>query len=443
MSFGVLFATFAVVAIMRALFGKQEKGSSATAALDAVPLLVLILTTFLAGLFAIFTHAWLAVLITGVCALLWLGAFVGHGVFAPLGMPRCAYFFAYHGATTFRRDARAHACLAAARACVAIRGKQGVVAEKHFAPIDKHLARCTLTGAAVATLGFIAITRGERSRGRDLLASVSGLPRASRPARDFATRWLVADAARRGDWASLLVLGETFTTPLTRFAHAVAARFLHASPTNRQLWGLWFRCPARIATYPLLQRALAYQPAEAAHADAPLLARHIALVRNGGTDNALIALAEAWESADVPFEARETIAADLASLGVARPHLAEKHPAFIPPASHDDAQGELEIAADALKRRHEDKRDLPVLDEWSEYVMLRELYRRASVTLAGRHLAYDTAHLAIGNHAVYLFNNRGERQMGHAVFLWLLAESMAVNDEGFIAHYSRNASVTR
>lgn len=383
-----------------------------------------------------------------VCAAAWLGLPLAHRLYAPLGWSRKAYGSALVGAMPFYRDPGAQASLAAARACLAQRHRRGDVPEGALMRIEERLraSRAPLTGSGAAALAFVALARGEQERGRELLASVAGFaPAASRgPVRSIAARWLAADAASRGDWSALVGLADLLPMRLTRWTRGAAERFLDATPTNRRLWWLWLKSPARYATWPLLRMALRHRPTVAARADVPLMARHAATMRDGGADDAtLIALARAWEAEEVPPEARRMIAADLEALGASRPHLAAKHAAFRQTASFDDPLSELEVAVHALHRRHDDARDLPAVDEWTEYVMLRELYRRAAVDQVQRRLAYQAAHLVIGNHAVHLLNKRGERAMAHAMFSWLLSESEAVGDQGFIAHYTRNANVSR
>ena len=378
-----------------------------------------------------------------VCALVWLGAPIAHRIAAPLGRPRLAHTMAAVGAVPFHVDLVAHAALASSRAAIALRNRDNAPPEHHVRRIEAQLrGASTVTGASIAALGFLAIARGETERGRGLLMSVGGFVKASRASRNLAARWLVADAATRGDWPALLTIGETLTTPLTRFTHAVAARFVHQTPTNRQLVALWLGCGSRVATYGLLRTALRYQRVPSAAADTPLLARHVVALRDGGSDDALVDLARAWDAATIPEPARRQIADDLAHLGATRPHLAARHPAFRPTASVEDPQSELEVAIQALHRRHDDERNLPPLDEWAEYVMLRGLYARAATDAVGRRLAYNTAHLIIGNHAVHLLNNLGQRAMGLAMFQWLLQESIANGDEGFIAHYTRNVDAS-
>ncbi len=157
------------------------------------------------------------------------------------------------------------------------------------------------------------------------------------------------------------------------------------------------------------------------------------------SDDALVKLAKDWDGEELPFEAREAVVRDLQALAAARPHLAERHPSFNVAAHTGDPQGELEIAINALRRRDDDKRDLPAIEEWAEVVMLRDLYRRAATDGPRQQLAFETAHLLIGNHAVHLQNQRNERLMAYAIYTWLQLEARVAGDEAFVAHYGRNA----
>ena len=82
----------------------------------------------------------------------------------------------------------------------------------------------------------------------------------SRRTRRIARDWLVADAARHGDWDKVIFIGKRGRLS-QRWSYAVAriGERLIRSPSalsNWQLWALWFLAPRRRMLKPLLMRAL-------------------------------------------------------------------------------------------------------------------------------------------------------------------------------------------
>jgi len=97
----------------------------------------------------------------------------------------------------------------------------------------------------------------------------------------------------------------------------------------------------------------------------------------------------------------------------------------------DRLLSEIELASTAIRDRAAERRPLPILDEWREWLALRALVERA-VALGGpslRRVAYTRVHPDAGKLAVWLWNQRIERAVANAIFRWLLDEAVAVGDE--------------
>ena len=102
----------------------------------------------------------------------------------------------------------------------------------------------------------------------------------------------------------------------------------------------------------------------------------------------------------------------------------------------------VESASDALRRRIDEKRELPAVDEWREWTTLRLAYEHG-VRLAGldfRRLAFYKVHSDITSLAVWLFNDRTQRPLGNAMFKWLLDEATILDDARAIALQTKNVA---
>src|SRR5262249_3982795 len=86
-----------------------------------------------------------------------------------------------------------------------------------------------------------------------------------------------------------------------------------------------------------------------------------------------------------------------------------------------DLLGGVEPASDAIRRRVDEKRELPPTDEWREWTALRLAYERGAA-LCGqdfRRLAFYKVHIDATNLGVWLFNDRNQKPLGNAIFRWL------------------------
>jgi hypothetical protein len=107
---------------------------------------------------------------------------------------------------------------------------------------------------------------------------------------------------------------------------------------------------------------------------------------------------------------------------------------------HAEFLDDLEITANALESRVKAKRELPAIDEWQTFLALREQYA-AAVAVGGlelRRLAFQDVHGPVCSLAVWLWNDRNERALGNAMFHWLLAEAIVVDDAEAIRLQERN-----
>jgi hypothetical protein len=118
-------------------------------------------------------------------------------------------------------------------------------------------------GAALVAAGLLAALRGDRRQARSLLLIADTLHRRfiSNGVRVIARDWLVADAARIGDWPEVIRLGRRGYDDSRRWSYAVAriGERLSSDPGAAAAWRLWLcwvMAPRRWATWPLLRRAL-------------------------------------------------------------------------------------------------------------------------------------------------------------------------------------------
>jgi hypothetical protein len=106
----------------------------------------------------------------------------------------------------------------------------------------------------------------------------------------------------------------------------------------------------------------------------------------------------------------------------------------------DELLAEIELACDRIRRRVDERRELPPADELREWLALRAQYERAA-DIAGvelRRLAFAKVHADVCHLAVWLFNTRKERPIGNAMFRWLLAEAEALDDARAIELQRKN-----
>jgi hypothetical protein len=414
-------------------------------------------------------------------------------VLIPLGMPRLAYWTTRLANLTFALDLPGGAAAAAAWALCRQRPRDEETIEWLAA---KLAALAPLRAGGVLASGLLLAARGDLEGARTLVGAVAHVDdRASPPVvRRLAASWLAADAAERGDWASVAEHdagfdGGRLTWLLGGIAHAILLD--HAAPSAANLWLRWALAPHRRATWPLVQRAsealrgaflepapdpqapiapaapvggpdmirtalslhaaVLARPPDAIRAEDVLAAGQawdVALA-DRGTERAVLerALAiDAGNGAGVLARMRSAVEDDLASIvvsaGLSLAQLTSNGQvtARVRARIRERLLSEVEAASDALRRRVDDRRTLPAPDEWREWRNLTGTYTRA-VKSGGeelRRLAFAKLYPDASALAVWLYNERDQRPLGNAIFRWLLAEATALDDARAIALMTKN-----
>ncbi|MFO7565051.1 MAG: hypothetical protein R6X02_20565 [Enhygromyxa sp.] len=358
--------------------------------------------------------------------------------------------------------------------------------------------RWKLGGAGIIASGLLAEARGDRAGARRLLGSALELAEPARPGKavELASAWLCAEAMERGAWREVEFLARTapVSTRRLRLFGAVAARLTQIAPLpgDLRLRWLWLVAPTRRATLALLRRALAtpssieqstdpntdelrrVEPPPSS-GDDPLvdaLTLHASMLAREADQlerDDLARLGVAWDRALAdptlarrllerglalgtpereasPDELAELVRGDLLAMvraaGLELGQLAETSELLGRAARrlHAELLDDLEISAGALDARVKARRELPALDEWQAFLAIREQYA-AAVALGGielRRLAFQEVHGPVCGLAVWLWNERSERALGHAMFQWLLAEAIVVDDAEAIRLQERN-----
>lgn len=368
--------------------------------------------------------------------------------------------------------------------------------ERRLSATSQHSSRWTLGGAGIVAAGLLAEARHDRAQARRLIASAGELaePAWPRAAIRFAWEWLSAEAMTRGAWREVEFLARTapVESRTLAFVGSVAARLTGIAPLPNDLllqWR-WFAAPRRFATRELLLRAVA-APASTRKADererergrpAPdvpngppwlaamtLHAHTLAGDPTRVTRAEVARLARLWDAAlaDPQLEqqidtrgetlgshassrtietladaVREDLLALLRAAGLELGTLGDESELLGRAARslHGELLDGLEVATAALESRVESKRDLPAIDEWQSFLAVREQYAQA-VSLGGlplRRLAFSTVHGPVCGLAVWLWNTRAERAIANAIFGWLLAEAIIVDDAEAIRLQERN-----
>jgi hypothetical protein len=421
----------------------------------------------------------------------------------PLGLPRVAYWLARTAEVTFDSDLPGGAALAGAWAL--LRQRKPDEAAAAWLEDRLRLAKApTLGGAGILATGLLLAARGDRDGARAVIRTVTEIDLRACPtaARRLAAGWLAADAASRGAWREVAELGVGAGSGRQAWLLSAVAQSLLGEPLAPGRLGLWLRwtiAPNRRGTLPIVRRALdvldgvyleiepdAAAPAAAAITTddawstalahhAALLTKPIASVEQGD----LLTLGRAWDailedraaerilveralllggggSAHTLARLREDVETDLAAVALARDvgldapadHGAAEAPAPSPTLERvrrrvrDQLLEGVEAASDALRRRIDDRREIPAVDEWREWTALRLGYEHG-IKLAGqdfRRLAFYKVHPDITSLAVWLYNERHQRPLANAIFKWLLNEATVLDDARAIALQTKNVA---
>lgn len=421
-------------------------------------------------------------------------------VFVPLGWPRPAATMAWLAHSTWARDDKpAGSAIAAGLALLRQRGIPDPKAVERFqAKLERSMrsksGKRPLLGSDVVAEAIMALASRRRERAEALFyCALSFDARTLAPcAERLAREWLAADAATRGDWQTILrVASSGSRSRATRLLLEIAGRLLGERKPSRirnlSLWSRWIIAPARRRTRVLVLRALeapsvpdsAYKQV-ITEADvstleealtrsaqtlqltsAQLSAEHVvrlaatwdATLASPGVVNTLlhaVARNEALGLDDPIATIREIIAGDLSWLirNSRLPLLmADQHCDLlgqIAKTARETLIEEVELATERMGRRIKDKKGLPAIDELREWRTIANLYteavRRCGPTV--RPLLFPTINYVAGNQAAWLYNRRAERPLANAIFRWLLAEAIAVNDDDAIKLLTKNAACT-
>ena len=339
--------------------------------------------------------------------------------------------------------------------------------------------RKPLGDAEVVATALLVSAHGDAEGARQLMRSVLDLVEVHPTVREIAGEWLACDAAERGDWRELAADAAAARFPatsLTYLLEGIAAARIGECPSRATLYARWLFAPHRRVTKRWLANPdQAHEPVEAVvdagEVDAQPLPRAVAAHINLASNAmGLGAAVTAWDAAladaatrawiirralelDAPPGAAERALRDLGSA-------VTNELAVIADAAKLGAPASRGIVGDALARRlrhgrldsleqgfsrWEDRRhDGSVrasIDEWREWIALRHAYDDA--VLAGglelRRLAFPHAYKMGNSMGAWLWNERKEYALSHAIFTWLCSEAMAVGDTEAIEMLTRNS----
>jgi len=242
-----------LVMLFRLLMDRKSSTSSSPSVrrgfvLAGARLVVILLTSALAG-----KWLWLS----GFLYTLLFPSFWLNQVTVRFGWVKASYWFArFSFPFGFDESARAVGAYYGARAL--LRSPE----RKHLGWIEAELARPkVLAGAGVVALGICQWLRGNDEVGKKLLLLASRLPPTftGRAACKVSRDLLVADAAEHGDFELVIELGRAPRPTRWSYVMARAAERLLETPRSPSKLGLtclFLLAPRRIATWPLIRRAL-------------------------------------------------------------------------------------------------------------------------------------------------------------------------------------------
>ena len=443
---------------------------------------------FGAGFAWLFWYAgiwWAALILISVLVMPAILAQLARHVIVPLGWHRAAYF-----AGVFSRPGNDGVAYGMCLAAWAYSQRPTPRAEDWLA--KRRDGRIPLGDGEVVVTALVAAGKGDASTTRQLLRSIALLVEDHPSVRELAGEWLAVDAVERAAWFELhadAAAARWPATPLTYFLEGVAARRVGASgaPGRYDLIARWVLAPHRHVTFDLLEDPPAPPaPPAISEPDAPTdepqvhqaplpraVAAHLAFGSHDASQGKLADTVRAWDAAladgathawlarralelDAPLGAvdralREVATAVTDQLAKAADAALLGAPASAGAVGNELARRLRHGRLDALEqgftrwaqRRH-DGNVRSSIDEWREFVALRDAYTNA-VTGGGtelRRLAFPHAFSTGSNMAAWLWNARNEHVLSHAISKWLLDEALAVGDAEAIELGHRNCSLT-
>ncbi|MBL8914536.1 MAG: hypothetical protein JNM17_27780 [Archangium sp.] len=413
-----------------------------------------------------------------------LPAWFARVVFAPLGMVRLAYFSCQFSRVTWRRDKPGGPAMIAAWGLA----QQDKPSPSTIAWLEKVLSankHRALQASGVVARGLLEAAKGNKEAARQWLDSVLLFDPRVAPShvRVVAAEWLATDAAARADWKRVKDIAKNPKWAASAQLHllgAVAGRMLgDAMPTTAGLWMWWLFAPRRLWTFSFVRKAAAMTPQpqapegalpdvpaeldaiSSADASAGAVARAtfltLALKQGAPSATAVINVARTWERAldnelrsklfarsmligggepdEAISEVRQLIEAELGKLLPAK--LSGTHgdlPALIDTAvqsRREQLNNELEDKMRRMDDRKVNAREIPQLEEWHDFMLLRALYRQAVDTASNQgdvSLSHSIIRDKLVNFAVWLYNVRNEKPVANAIFRMLETEAVVLGD---------------
>jgi hypothetical protein len=387
------------------------------------------------------------------------------GLVVPLGLPRAAYWVGRCcGPVALMKDAGAGAALYGALALARRPGSPQSIAWLAQRASDAP----TVKGPGLVAAGLLAALRGERHRARSLFILADSMPRnfISDGVKVIARDWLVADAARNGDWPEVIRRGRRGRDSL-RWSYALARlgeRFT-GDPKGRHgllLWLCWIEAPRRLATLPLLRRALARPPLRPPFAeprgggelpdalaalawaiesrfmqDAGSLARALAAVETalersstqGQIEQRLRALGAGHDPAATIAGFRQRVLDLVDPLIEEQPRLAgaqDRSPLLNEAVARVRSRlfREVEAQCRDCSERERRRTSLSALTEWETWAVMREAAERLlELAPDSEHALFATMYVRMCNFAVYQHNICKRVALAHHIFAWLRRHS--------------------
>jgi hypothetical protein len=419
-------------------------------------------------------------LFLGALALLAFPALLLRFVLVPLALPRVAYWFMrISPPVATASESKAAAVLFGALAALRSRARRPETAVWLQARIDRiH----TFGPTGLAASGFLAVLGGRLGDARLLLEASDSVPSRLVPrlVRRPVQAWLVADAARNGDWHAIDAIARRGWQRWPRAMSLFARRLRNArgAPSDLVLWLAWAMAPHRYATLPILRRAVEVPRRNALSLPVPeigpvseepleaAVSLHAAFVR-APSPSTLGRAARAWDVArDAPLAssivARRALAlatepdpalarvfalaeTELAPFVDLAPEITDSLTlgAAAAAARRLDLE-ELETMVSALRDRTARAVVLDPAAEWMEWASLRLASERARGTgndLERRRTVFSIVYPTLCNYGAWLFNARGQKLQANVIFRWLAAEGSGVAEEGIRALLRRNVRV--
>lgn len=401
----------------------------------------------------------------------------------PFGLPLMAHRLSRLGGHPWVRDPEGGACLAGALACLRRRRAHPSATRV----LVEQLERAPLRGAGIVAAALLAADAGDAPRARRLLESLDVLdPDACPPrARDVARSWLVADAARQGQWTRVLDLCSSAAHPssTTQLFRLAAQRILGQPVAPTALLRAWLRAPRRRRTWPLARLAMRPRSSTPRIVDAQAtvpesfdavavnegvlphhraVSMHLEAATHPSTSSESLArVARGWDATLWDLSFRGHLRGRIRTLGGRRSPertalelrraVAEDLARWWSEASGEtwrkggdtfDAAREVVIreqaralgAAIGALAHCGAKSPLAI---WHAWLDLRNSYATLVAVCNPSRLRafYGALDHVVAGLVVNLHTTRGQRSLAHGISLWLVYEAERVHDAGAAAHH--------